>query len=89
MKFPGDAWEGAVLEKWIFRRRSPKFSFRGPVCIDIKKTTISNFGAALFYLMFAGLKDLFLDMESIGMKLFCDINVQMLSELSTFDCVPI
>ena len=59
------------------------------VCIDIKKTTISNFGAALFYLMFAGLKDLFLDMESIGMKLFCDINVQMLSELSTFDCVPI
>ena len=28
---------------------------RPSLCIDIKKTTISNFGAALFYLMFAGL----------------------------------
>ena len=34
MKFPGDAWEGAVLEKW-FLEEAQNFSFRGPECIDI------------------------------------------------------
>ena len=44
----GDAPEGAVLEVKFFQDRRPKFAFLGPECTNIGKTTLSNFGAALF-----------------------------------------
>ena len=88
MKFPGDAWEGAVLENGFLEEEAQNFPF-GARSVLTLKTTISNFGAALIYLCFASPNRPLLDMESIGNKLICDIIVQMLSELSTFVCVPI